>query len=388
MSFGSSVPYWCLKAFYFCYFASLGALLPYWGLYLQTRGLDADQIGTVMALLSATKVAAPNLLGFVADLSGRRVAWVRIACFLAATFFWLVFRVSSYLEWLAVTLAFGMFWSAALSQFEAVTLAHLGEGARHYPWIRLWGSLGFIAAVQGLGIGIDRFGVDCLPWVLAILMGLIWLSVQFVPEPVQPLIDSSSPDFCRQALWRRHVLAFLLAVFLVQVAHGPYYVFYSIYLAANGYSGLITGMLWSLGVAAEILLFLGFPFLLQVVSLRKLWLGAMLLGAVRWWIIAFGVTRLELLVAAQLLHAATFAVNHAVAMQLVRGYFGARHQGKGQALYSSFSFGLGGMVGSFLAGTFWQAAGPLWVYGSAAVVSLLAFFVAWLGTERQGALSR
>jgi PPP family 3-phenylpropionic acid transporter len=75
-------------------------------------------------------------------------------------------------------------------------------------------------------------------------------------------------------------------------------------------------------------------------------------------------------------------------MQLVRGYFGARHQGKGQALYSSFSFGLGGMVGSFLAGTFWQAAGPLWVYGSAAVVSLLAFFVAWLGTERQGALSQ
>ncbi|MFN3919478.1 MAG: MFS transporter [Methylohalobius sp.] len=382
------MPYRRLKAFYFCYFASLGALLPYWGLYLQTQGLDADQIGAVMALLAATKVAAPNLLGFIADLSGRRVAWVRIACFLAATFFLLVFRVSSYLEWLAVTLAFGVCWSAALSQFEAVTLAHLGRDAGHYPWIRLWGSLGFIAAVQGLGIGIDRFGVDFLPRVLAILMGLIWLSVQFVPEPVQPLIDSSGPDFGCQTLWRRRVLAFLLAVFLVQVAHGPYYVFYSIYLEANGYSGLITGMLWSLGVAAEILLFLGFPFLLQAVSLRKLWLGAMLLGAMRWLIIAFGVTRLELLVVAQLLHAATFAVNHAVAMQLVRGYFGARHQGKGQALYSSFSFGLGGMVGSFLAGTFWQAAGPLWVYGSAAVVSLLAFFVAWLGTERQGALSQ
>lgn len=381
------MPYRRLKAFYFCYFASLGALLPYWGLYLQTQGLDADQIGAVMALLSATKVAAPNLLGFIADRSGRRVAWVRIACFLAAAFFLLVFRVSSYLEWLAVTLAFGMGWSAALSQFEALTLAHLGGGAKAYPWIRLWGSLGFIVAVQGLGIGIDRFGVDFLPRVLAILLGLIWLSVQFVPEPAQP-IDSSSRDFGCQALWRRRVLAFLLAVFLVQVAHGPYYVFYSIYLEANGYSGLITGMLWSLGVAAEILLFLGFPFLLQVISLRKLWLGAMLLGAMRWLIIAFGVTQLELLVAAQLLHAATFAVNHAVAMQLVRGYFGSRHQGKGQALYSSFSFGLGGMVGSFLAGIFWQAAGPLWVYGSAAVVSLLAFWVAWIGTERQGALSQ
>ncbi len=388
VSLSPSVPYRRLKAFYFCYFASLGALLPYWGLYLQAQGLNASQIGAVMALLSATKVAAPNLLGWIADLSGRRVAWVRIACFLAATFFLLIFRVSGYLELLLVTLAFGVCWSAALSQFEAVTLAHLGGVARRYPWIRLWGSVGFIAAVLSVGMVLDWFGVEYLPRILAALMGLIWLSVQLVPEPVEPAIDSDDPDSWCQALWQRPVLAFLLAVFLVQVTHGPYYVFYSIYLEANGYSGLITGILWSLGVVAEIVLFIGFPFLLRWVSLRRLWLSAMLLGAVRWLIIAFGVAQLELLVAAQLLHAASFAANHAVAMQLVQGYFGARHQGKGQALYSSLSFGLGGMVGSLLAGLWWQTAGAHWVYGVAAAVSLLAFWVAWLGTDHQGALSQ
>lgn len=379
MSLSPAVPYRRLKAFYFCYFASLGALLPYWGLYLQSQGLDAHQIGVVMALLSATKVAAPNLLGWIADLSGRRVAWVRIVCFLAATFFLLIFRVCGYFELLWVTLAFGVCWSAALSQFEAVTLAYLGGVARHYPWIRLWGSVGFIAAVLSLGMVLDWFGVEYLPRVLAVLLGLIWLSAQLVPEPMAPAIDSDDPDSWSQALRRCRVLAFLLAVFLVQVAHGPYYVFYSIYLEGNGYSGLITGMLWSLGVVAEIALFIGFPFLLQVVSLRRLWLGAMLLGVVRWLTIAFGVAQLELLVAAQFLHAATFAANHAVAMQLVRSYFGARHQGKGQALYSSLSFGLGGMVGSFLAGVWWQA-GAQWVYGVAAAVSLLAFWVAWLAS--------
>ncbi|MCG7946441.1 MAG: MFS transporter, partial [Candidatus Thiodiazotropha taylori] len=32
------MPYWRLSGFYFFYFASLGALLPFWGLYLQDRG--------------------------------------------------------------------------------------------------------------------------------------------------------------------------------------------------------------------------------------------------------------------------------------------------------------------------------------------------------------
>ncbi|WP_022948965.1 MFS transporter [Methylohalobius crimeensis] len=383
-----SVPYRRLGAFYFFYFASLGALLPYWGLYLQSRGLSAHQIGMVMALLSATKVAAPNVLGWIADYTGRPVAWVRIACLLAAVLFLPLLRVSAYGEILVVTLAFGVCWSAALSQFEAVTLAHLGGAAHRYPWIRLWGSVGFIVAVLSLGMGMDRLGVDYLPRVLAVLLGLIWLSVQFVPDPAKKVLASDDRTPWRQLLWQRPVIAFLLAVFLVQAAHGPYYVFYSIYLEAHGYSGLVIGVLWSLGVVAEIVLFITFPFLVRWISLRGLWLAAMLLGTVRWLTIGFGVARLEVLLAAQLLHAATFAVNHAVAMQLLRHYFGTRHQGKGQALYSSLSFGLGSMVGSYLAGAYWQAVGAQWVYGAAAAASLLAFLVAWLGSGRQEALSQ
>ncbi|MCX8048804.1 MAG: MFS transporter [Methylohalobius sp.] len=375
------IPYLRLGIFYFCYFASLGAILPYWGLYLQTQGLTPKEIGIVLAGLAATKVIAPNLLGWLADLSGRRVAWVRLACFLAATWFLLVFRVSGYWGLLWVSLAFGVFWSAALSQFEALTLAHLGVAAGCYSWIRLWGSVGFILAVLGLGVGIDWLGIVLLPQALAALLWLIWLSVQLVPESEEVTVAVSCPGSWRQVLRQGPVLAFLLVVFLVQVAHAPYYAFYSIYLEQSGYSGLTTGVLWSLGVAAEIALFLGFPFLLRWAALRSLWLSALALGALRWLAIGFGVRRLEILVVAQLLHAATFAVNHAVAMQLVQSYFSAPHQGKGQALYSSLSFGLGGMVGSFLAGAWWQTAGAQWVYGVAAAINVLALLVAWLGVK-------
>ena len=370
---GAAVPYARLAAFYFFYFASLGALLPYWGLYLRDLGLGPLQIGTVMALLSATKVAAPNLLGWIADHTGRRIPWVRVACLLAATFFLPFLYLRDYPALLAATLAFGFCWSAALSQFEAITLAHLHRHIERYPWVRLWGSVGFIVAVLVLGAALDRYGTALLPQVVAALLGMIWLSTQVVPESPPP---ETHHEPWGRLLWRLRVLAFLVVIFLVQVAHGPYYVFYSIYLQAHGYSSTLIGGLWTLGVVAEIALFLLFPWLLRWLPLKGLWLVSIALGALRWHLIGHYPDDLRVLITAQTLHAATFAVNHAVAMQLLRQFFGPRHQGKGQALYSSLSFGLGSMVGSYLAGLYWQSRGAAWVFDAAAGVALLAFLIA------------
>ena len=74
-----ATPYWRLSGFYLVYFASLGALIPFWGLYLQDLGHDAAAIGELMALLLATKIIAPNLWGWLADRRGERVRIVRAA---------------------------------------------------------------------------------------------------------------------------------------------------------------------------------------------------------------------------------------------------------------------------------------------------------------------
>jgi len=280
-----SIPYVRLSSFYFFYFASLGALLPYWGIYLKDLGLNATRIGMVMALLSATKVAAPNLLGWIADASGRPLRWVRLACLFACALFVPILWAADYLQIVSVIVLFGVFWSAALSQFEAVTLAHLQQSVERYPWIRLWGSVGFILAVLGLGAGLDLYGSRGLPWVVAVLLGLIWLTTLTVPEPGGRTRRGGNPVSWGRLLWQPQMLAFLLAVFLIQVAHGPYYVFFSIYLRETGYSGLITGGLWTLGVVAEIFLFLLFPGLLRRFSLRSLWLASISLGVVRWLVI-------------------------------------------------------------------------------------------------------
>jgi len=53
--------YWRLSGFYFFYFASLGALVPYWGLYLRTLGFNVVEIGELIAIIMATKIVAPNI---------------------------------------------------------------------------------------------------------------------------------------------------------------------------------------------------------------------------------------------------------------------------------------------------------------------------------------
>ena len=372
--------YWRLSGFYFFYFAALGALIPYWGLYLQSLGFGPVEIGELVAVIMATKIVAPNVWGWIADHTGRRMVIVRGACLFAALAFAGVFFGHGY-WWLALVMSlFSFFWNAALPQFEATTLNHLGDETHRYSSIRLWGSIGFIVAVTGLGMLFDRAGTASLPAVLLVLFTGIWLSSLTVPESAaahQPF----DHEPLRQVLARPAVLSLLLVCFLIQASHGPYYTFYSLFLAAHGYSETAIGQLWALGVVAEIGVFLRMHRWLPRFGARRLLLVATALTALRWLLTAWLVDEPWVMVFAQTLHAASFGVYHAVAIHLVHRLFTGRHQGRGQALYSSLSFGAGGALGSFAAGYLWDGVGAEWMYTAAAATAALAGLIAWRGIE-------
>jgi len=68
-----SIPYWRLSGYYFFYFAFVGAMSPYWGPYLKSLGFDAVEIGVLMSLLAVMRIFAPNIWGWMADRSGKRI---------------------------------------------------------------------------------------------------------------------------------------------------------------------------------------------------------------------------------------------------------------------------------------------------------------------------
>ena len=161
-----SVPYWRLSGFYFFYFAFVGAMAPYWGLYLRSLEFSALQIGVLMSLLQVMRIFAPNIWGHIADHTGRRAGIVRAAAMVCLVTYLGVFLGTGF-WWLFLVMSLtSFFWSAPLPLVEAITLTHLKERSDLYGKIRLWGSIGFILVVVGLGAALDHAPIRILLWVV------------------------------------------------------------------------------------------------------------------------------------------------------------------------------------------------------------------------------
>ena len=370
------MPYWRLSGFYLFYFAVLGTLVPYWALYLHSLGYTAVDIGHLMALMMISRIVAPNIWAWIADHRESRMRMVRLTTFLTIVTFAGVFLGTSF-WWLGlVMLVFSFFWNASLPLLEVTTMHHLGGSAGAYGRVRLWGSIGFILSVSALGPVIDAYG----PWwvlpSLLVLMSGIWVFSLVLPESeVRGAAEHPSPFL--KTIMRPEVALFLFACFLMQASHGPYYTFYSIYLVDHGYSKTVIGLLWAFAVLCEIGVFLLMQKLMVHIPLRRILMASFAFATVRWLLIGQFPDSLTMLVLAQTLHAATFGTFHAAGMQVVYRFFTGPHQFRGQAIYSSVSFGGGGAVGSLYSGYMWASAGPTLTFAVAALLSLGSFLIAW-----------
>ena len=267
-----------------------------------------------------------------------------------------------------------------MPQIEAATLTHLGNSSYAYTSIRVWGSISFIITVWLLGIAFEYISITNVPLLILVSVVVVWLMSLFVPDQDSTRHD---PDHVRltSILFRPPVLALLAVCFLMLASHGPYYTFYSIYLEDNGYSSTFIGKMWALGVIAEVMLFMIMQHLVVIFSLRKLLISSLLLACLRWYLTGFYIDSIFLLIVAQLLHAATFGIYHAVAIQYVHKFFRGKLQGRGQALYSSVSFGAGMAVGNLVSGYAWDKYGATDCFAGAAIIALIAAVIAFVWIE-------
>jgi len=372
---GAPLPYWRLSGFYFAYFALLGGVAPFLSLYFESLGFSPARIGELVAIPMLMRCIAPNLWGWLGDATGQRLLIVRVGALLTALCFAGIFWRQDY-WWLAAVMALhSFFWHAVLPQFEAITLAHLGNQSARYSQLRLWGSVGFILTVVLLGLLLQRAGMAVYPMAMFGIMLLIAVCSTLVPQPPrQPASAAVAGDGFVQRLRQPGVPAFFVAVALMQLSHGPYYTFLSIHLEALGYSRGLIGMLWALGVLAEIVLFMFMHRLLAWISLRQLLVVSFALAALRWLLLGKLAEEMLVLVFAQLLHAATFGAFHVASIHLVQQRFGERYQGQGQALYATLA-GIGGALGALCSGYAWAGMGPTLTFAAAALAAFVGMLL-------------
>lgn len=370
--------HWRLSAWYFFYFAFIGAFAPYFTLYLQSLGFAARDIGLLMAAGPVMRMLAPAFWGWLSDRSGRRSPIVRQSAALTSAAFIVFFVADGFWPLLAgIALTF-FFWTAAHPLVEALTLDHLRGRPEQYGRIRLWGSVGFVVSVLGVGVLLDMAPLDLLLWVcFGLLLGVLACALSLRDSG---MVAAGHPvPSLRLGLRRPEVVALLAACFFMSAAHGALYVFFSIYLVGHGYSKSLVGMLWTLGVLAEIVVFMYMPRLLGAFSLRAILLFSFGCAVARFLMIGWGIEWLWMIVPAQLLHAASFGANHATSIAAVNRWFTGRHQARGQALYGSISFGAGGMLGGIISGWAWDAIGAPLTYSLGSAFALAGMVIIWRG---------
>ncbi len=370
------LPYWRLSGYYFFYFAFIGAFSPYFGLYLKSIDFSAWDIGLLMSQMQLMRLFGPNVWGWVVDHFGHRMRIIRLASVVSllgfVAFFWLD-RLAGMLVAMAI-LAF--FWSGALPLIEMLTFDHLREARDRYSRIRVWGSIGFIVAVMSTGWVLDYTPTIAVLWACVLILSGILVFALGLPE-AKSHQDKAPLTAIAPILKLPKVKALLAACFFMSAAHGAFYVFFSIHLTAHHYSKFQVGSLWSLGVLAEIVVFMAMARLSARYSLQVILLWSFAAAVLRFLLMGWGVEHLVLMLFVQLLHGLTFGAYHASAIAAINRWFPGRAQGRGQALYSSLSFGAGGLLGALIAGAIWDDWGAGVTFTLSAVFALLGLWLVW-----------
>jgi PPP family 3-phenylpropionic acid transporter len=363
---------------WFCYFAAMGAFTLYAPLWFRDLGLSALAIGSIASLQSWTRVFAPYSWAWLADHSDRRADLMRLAGVLCVAFA-LALALAGRWGVTAVSVCVALLFianGAVIPMMEASLAHHLnlaagGAGGR-YGRARVWGSIGFMAAVLLFGALLQAVGIAAWPWLVLLLWGLLAASLWHLPLTSEPVHHDAVPAGALAVLRRPEVAWFFVGVFFTVLAHVSLYAFFSLFAASFGMSESAIGLLWSVGVLVEIGFFWTQGHWFERLSMHNWLLLAAGVSALRFAAMAAFGNWMIVLVLTQMTHAVTFAAQHAACITLVSRYFPGPLRGRGQALYTTLGYGLSGVVGGVAGGALIERWGYPAVFWASSVAALLS----------------
>lgn len=377
----STTPFVAFSTVWFSYFAAIGAFNPYAPLWFKELGFSTLAIGALASLQAWTRVAAPYAWGWFGDHRGRRVPLIRWAALgsmmAAAGLLW----VRDYSMVAVCLVVMFMANGGIVPLCEAALGRHLSQAsgemdAAQYGRVRLWGSVGFIAAVLLFGVVLEVSGIQWFPLLVLLMYGLLVAASLRLPVDSVERHGHDRPPPVLQVLRRPEVAWFFASVFFVVLAHTALYAFFSLYLDERGYGKSTVGLLWGVSVLAEIAFFWLQGRIFGRLSPQRwlVWVGA--LSTLRFAVTAGLGGSLLALGLAQLLHVVTFAAQHLACIVLINRYFPGPLRGRGQALYTVIGYGASGVIGGLAGGWLSTHLGFEAVYWAATVAAALGWYSA------------
>ena len=352
--------------FYAALYVGFGAYLPYMPVWYEARGLSPELIGLAGAAAMAGRVVIAPLGAIWSDRAARRRDAIQAFTLAALAIY--VLHVPASSPWAIIVLAFlaGASMHAITPLVDAFAMGQARKRGFEFGRPRAVGSAAFILGNLAGGALIGNYGGEAaLAWVLAgaacaAVAGVILPPGRRVsePEPEAPAEAEVKPS--RFAVLAPLAAAGLPLAFmasaLIQSAHGFYYAFSAIAWRNDGVPSSVVGLLWSTGVACEIVFLAGAGRLLRGWSPA----GLMMLGGaasvLRWGAYALS-PPVWLLFPLQALHALTFAATYLGFLRYVHDAAPERLTATAQGINSALSGGVFLALASFVSGLAYAAFG-------------------------------
>lgn len=372
------VPAARLRLVYFLYYANVGALLPFFAAYLRGLGFTGAQIGLVQMVPSVLAPAVALSWAAYADRRATAARALRISTLWAAC-------AAAFLPFARTPLAVGLVIlaqslgdRAVVPLVDSVTLEHCrARPGASYARIRLFGSLGFIAAALAIGRALsargDRAGDVLVPVAIALLVaGCAFAAARLPATPEPAHADRPGARDMLALLGQRRLLVLILACAVHWGASAPFHLLFGVFVRDLGLPSDVTGLGMAAGVAAEIAVLVAFPWIERRLPLRGLFAVAFVGSALRWALLSRATGAAPIIVL-QLLHGLTFGLFWGAAMKAMAAAVPPRLRATGQALFTAVAFGGGNAIGYFLSGAGYDryhAVGPLFGWAAAVELSL------------------
>jgi len=361
-----------VAAFLGTYFAAnaINAFMPLW---FADRGLSAAAIGQVLGAASLLRVLAGPGWGTIADRIGQRRPVLVFAAFAAAGLTASYATTTSFLPLLFIAAAQGVAASAINPLADSLALSLAREGRLVYGPVRAVGSAAFMVATAAAGWLLNRVGSWLAPWLVSAGYAASAILAPFLPEAATP--PAAPHAFAGLRLFRNP--AFRLAVgctALIQGAHAAYYGFAALFWRSQGFSDTTIGLLIAEGIVAEILLFARGRRLIERLGPAGLTACAAGASVLRWTVTALA-PPLPVLAVVQLLHAATFAMQHWSAMLVLSRFVPAERAATAQALHAALGYGAPTGLLMLVSGWLYARHGGLAFLAMAAVAGSAALLV-------------
>jgi MFS transporter, PPP family, 3-phenylpropionic acid transporter len=368
-----------LATLYAAFFLFNGIQMPYLPAWLADRGLDAREIGIVLAVPMLARILAVPLATRLIDRHAAAETAAAVAATLSAAAYAVMGFVHGFVAILAVYGVISVLSSPVLPLADSLGLRGLKARGLAYGPVRLWGSVAFIVANLAGGGALGAWGAGVLVWALtaalAATAAAAWRLPRAAdrPEAIAHGAVGSSP-------WRSG--AFVATVFgasLIQASHAVLYGFATLQWRSKGIDGAAIGLLWALGVVAEIVLFAASARIVgRLGGANMILIGG--IGAVlRWTAMGFDPPVL-VLPALQLLHALSFGATHLGAMDMLSQL---AHRRAGAIMQGDFTAVQGGTFAVAMG----ASGGLVAAFGSAAYFAMAAIaavgFVIALGARRE-----